>query len=269
MQVFRVARERLVRATEHRDAMARAWSDYLDTPDLYDVKVHVRDNGQGYIGIKTAKPLPTAISLELGEMLYQLRAALDACVYQAAIYETKKDPPPDENALEYPVCVSEDGFQKSAWKVRQIEHPDLADFIRRSQPFNIPKLEDESQHWLPESLGLLNDWARKDRHRQLHVMGAHPTELAPRLECSSGVSVRWLDVNDVGVLVQEKSVLATFELDGWGSGATVAADPNFRLVLGIHERDDTSSDPGSTLEERTEKMRLAAHKVLQAFEATY
>jgi hypothetical protein len=39
------------------------------------------------------------ISIEFGEMFYQLRAALDACVYESACLETGQTPPPDEAKL--------------------------------------------------------------------------------------------------------------------------------------------------------------------------
>jgi hypothetical protein len=60
------------------------------------------------------------LALDLGEFLYQLRAALDACIHQAAILESGKDPHPDEKALEFPICVSSEEFKNSGWKIRPL-----------------------------------------------------------------------------------------------------------------------------------------------------
>jgi len=74
-----------------------------------------------------------------GEMLYQLRAALDGSVYQAAIIESGQDPPPNENRLEFPICVSAAEFHKSAWKIAPLSKQ-CRDFIESIQPYNAPEL---------------------------------------------------------------------------------------------------------------------------------
>ena len=92
---FEGCRQRIARAKAHREALAETWNAIAPT-DLYAVSVRVEHDGIGGIWLKpTYDPdfAPNA-ALQLGEMLYQLRATLDACVYEAAVVDTGQSPPP-------------------------------------------------------------------------------------------------------------------------------------------------------------------------------
>lgn len=199
-------------------------------------------------------------------MLYQLRAALDACVYQAAIFHTGKEPPPHENALELPICRTEDAFDKSTWKFRPLaDHPKLANFIRDIQPYYIPHLNSPGAEWLPETLGLLNDWARKDRHRRLHIVASWPSEADPQLRLPEGVTIRSIELVGLGLLLDEKSQLATFALDGWEPGMDIEANPNAMIDIASNEP-PPPRDASDTLDMRTQQMIAAVELVIKAFE---
>lgn len=73
--------------------------------------------------------------LLLGEMLYQLRSALDACIYQGAINATKKDPPDDERKLEFPI-TNDPKEWPNLKKRRLFSLPvTIQDAIERIQPY--------------------------------------------------------------------------------------------------------------------------------------
>ena len=131
---FQTSRERIERAKAHQQAFGKTWSDFLDEPDPYDIGVHVEDDGTGEIWVQPARPLPAALSLELGEMLYQLRAALDAGIYQAAIIEGRQYPPPNEHVLEFPICATTAAFRSSARKIAPLMNQRIRKFINDVQP---------------------------------------------------------------------------------------------------------------------------------------
>ncbi|MEX0754006.1 MAG: hypothetical protein WD556_02670 [Actinomycetota bacterium] len=229
----------------------------------------VRDDGKGSIWVREARELPAALSVELGAMLYQLRAALDACVYQAAILESGQDPPPHERDLEFPLCTKPADFGSSAKKIAPIKQPKLRDYIERVQPYHIPHLRRPGLNgpWLPAALALLNDWARKDRHRRLHVIGGGPIDADPELHCPPGVTISSMKVLDVGLIGKDKTTLAKFRLKNWQPGSDIAVDPNSRISLvSDHPPRESNSD---TLDDRTDSMVKAVEGVLLAFEASY
>lgn len=130
------------------------------------------------------------ISLEFGEMLYQLRAALDALVYELAIVASGQEPPPDAERLEFPIRSTEASFDKAVFKIRPLsEHHQT--LLRRLQTFPVPAQTDATRLMAP-SLKLLNDWARKDRHRGLHVMASWAANRDPLVRAPAGCTVESL-----------------------------------------------------------------------------
>ena len=96
MQRFEVSRQRLERAYAHAAQFAQEWNA-LDKENLYTFRANVNRDGTGSIRMIRVKPIPPLFSLLLGEFLYQLRAALDACIYRAAVLNNGgQDPPPTQ-----------------------------------------------------------------------------------------------------------------------------------------------------------------------------
>lgn len=266
---FQTSRDRIERAKAHRQAFGKAWSDFLDEPDPYDIGVHVNDDGTGELWIQPSRPLPIELSLELGELLYQLRAALDACIYQAAIIDSGQDPPPNENALEFPICATEATFKRSARKIAPLTNKRIRKFIHDIQPCNIPNLKAAGAEWLPETLALLNEWARRDRHRKLHVVGSWPAEADPQLRLPNGVTLRTMKVVGLGLLLDKRGQLATFVLDGWERGMQIEANPNAVIDVASDEA-PPSKNPSDTLDMRTQQMIAAVEFIVtNPFEKTY
>src|SRR5437870_11622493 len=110
MRPFEGSWQRIERADAHRKTLAETWNSFIDD-DPYSFSVRMEHDGTGRIWVRPNYPaLPAIFSLELGELLYQLRAALDGCVYDAAILETRQNPPPDEQDLAFPICSSPESF---------------------------------------------------------------------------------------------------------------------------------------------------------------
>ena len=170
---FDGCRERIDRAKNHYDALAERWNT-VQVESLYRTIVKVEDDGTGGMWLQPREEatLFKESALLFGEFLYQLRSALDACVYQAAIIDSKSDPPPNDDRLEFPIFDDPAKFRKKA----AIALAPLADkrkrVIESVQPYpttNIPA--DQLVFSINRSLGILGNWARKDRHRSLHLFG--------------------------------------------------------------------------------------------------
>jgi hypothetical protein len=92
MVKFQDSRDRIDRAQAHRGVFSDGWKALLKRSSQKPI-IQVDQDGTGSIRVEPP-PLPISLSLELGEMMYQLRAALDACIYRAAVLDSGKDPPP-------------------------------------------------------------------------------------------------------------------------------------------------------------------------------
>ncbi|MHB8503271.1 MAG: hypothetical protein ACYDHE_20300 [Candidatus Acidiferrales bacterium] len=261
---FELAFERIKRAHLHHKAAGDAWDAFLNEQPYAPV-VHVDDDGLGEIWISMDRDrLPLEIGLELGEMLYQLRAALDSCVYDAAVYETGKYPPQDETNLEFPICESTSTFIKSGWKIKPLPK-EYRDFIEAMQPCKTPEVAPElAAYNINQNLGILNDWARKDRHRFLHVARSWAANRDPLLHLPPGVELDWL-VRGSDDHLENNPQIASFKLVGWSAGMDLEANPNFTIDVAIDEPPPPRNDQ-DTLGNRTRNIATSVEMVVLKFQ---
>lgn len=262
---FETCWQRIHRAKTHRDKVGSDWAAFLEE-EPYSPSVEVDADGRGSIYVVPRREFLSPIfAIELGEMLYQLRGALDACVYAAAIVESGQEPPPNEEDLEFPIRESPEQFEKAAWHLGPLaqEHRDI---VKAIQPYNAPFVPPDVR-FINESLGLLNDWARIDRHRRLHVVGSWASRASPALRLPDGVRLVRLDLIGDGFL-EHKDKIADFVLEGWKPGMEIEANPNLIIDIAIdelpHPRDDSD-----TLSERTRLMVVAAEAVVRMFQECF
>lgn len=226
--------ERIARAKSHREAAGRAWNAFLDEHP-YDASVDVDDDGTGRIWVEQLAPVPSVIAFEIGEFLYHLRAVLDACVYEAACLNIGQRPPPDEDRLEFVIRDSPGQFQNALRKLAPLTQQQR-DFVESVQPYRTPPLESKL---LPlnynRGLAMLHDWARKDRHRRLHVIATWASDVKPRLLIPAGTRVAEFAVPFDTFILKDKSQIASFRLAGWERGMKISANPNLSLEMTVDE----------------------------------
>jgi hypothetical protein len=228
-------------------------------------KARVDRKGFGVLVATNVGEIPDELALLLGEMLYQLRSSLDACIYQGAIYATKKDPPLDEGKLEFPITI--DPNEWPSLKKRRLSRlpPLIQDGIERVQPYNTPSLPPEELiKSVSRSLGILHDLARKDRHRKLHVVGSWPMDAKPLFDLKGGVTVKSLEIMPPSIL-KEGTLIARFRLSGPPAGELGHINPQLRTTFGCAEP-PPPCDPSDTFEIRLAEMINSVAGVIDFFE---
>jgi hypothetical protein len=267
MSPFESCWERIRRADAHRDTFAAIWNEFIDEEGAYTTRLDMDDNGTGILYVRAVRDLPASLSLELGEMIYQLRAALDGVVYIAASLDTGQNPPPDKNWLEFPICDSAGDFKKRARYIAPLSD-ERKRIVESVQPYNAPKLDPELEVYnFNRTLGILNDWARIDRHRRLHVVGSWASNVNPLIRVPKGVSIT--DITSVASgFLGDQTIIARFTLDGYRSGMNVQANPNLSIDVAVDEVPRPAAD-SDTLGHRTFAMLRATDHVVRKVEESF
>jgi hypothetical protein len=203
--------ERMRRAKTHREAAAREWSTWLTDYEPYGPWLYIDDDGNGTLSIRQFYPPPAAIAIELGEWLYNLRAALDYTAYALAIYNAKCDPPPNESKIQFPIYESDALFRQNYYRIEplaekhRLSMEDMQPYANRSEPTHT------AIYWV-------NHLSRLDRHRQLQIVGAHVTESDPIVDFDGEGAILFEDVDP----------FVFIETGGDGEGEAVVA--RFKVI---------------------------------------
>jgi hypothetical protein len=138
-------------------------------------------------------------------------------------------------------------------------------FIESVQPYNAPNLLPNDIVWnLNRSLGILNDWARKDRHRKLHMMMSWAANISPKLAIPPGVGLVYLVPSGAGFL-ENKSDIAIFKLSGWLPGMEVNANPNLTVDVALNEEPPCCTE-SDTLSNRVDAIFRSVKSVVRTLE---
>ncbi|MGA2558271.1 MAG: hypothetical protein ABSF17_01230 [Terracidiphilus sp.] len=209
-------------------AMREFWAGF-DAHNTYTHRVEINDDGTGKIFVAPIERGWLAdFPLQFGEAMYQLRAALDSCVYDCAVIESGQNPPPDERNLQFPICATPKSFENCRGQIAPLSK-ELRSFIKSVQPYQTsPPREQE----IGRILGILNDWARTDRHRTLPIIGAFPLDGGILLDAPPGVTIEWINTDDRRLL-EDESHLATFKLGGFRWGYEIKVQLAFSLEIAL------------------------------------
>lgn len=263
---FNYGRDRIYRAERHRTALAGLWNSFIED-EPYDAIHEIDSNGAGTINmVARYERMPSEFSLELGEILYQLRAALDGSIYAYAVAVSGQDPPQNPSALEFVIRSSKADFDKCVSRQLAPLSSVAREFLEGLQPFSTPDLEEPLLVYnYNRALQMLNDWARLDRHRKLHVLGAWPSDAKPVAKLSPQCSIKSLEVLS-GVLVENDSTIARFSLDGYEPGMQVGFDLHVILDMAVDETPLPRAD-NDILALRLEAMIRATRFVVNQLES--
>ena len=196
---IRLLQARLERASEHFQAFGDIWNAYLARRPHH---VRLSDEPDGSISgrLQRDEDMPVELSVLLGEYLYELRAALDNCLYAVAVITSGQNPPPNAERLEWPIRASRREWTNQVGRYRAL--PDVVvEALEAIQPYQA-----EFPTW--NSLALLHDLARFDRHRTPKLLALYLVVF--RMKYGPDV-VTVLHTAEEGV-IQPGSALATVRL---------------------------------------------------------
>jgi hypothetical protein len=156
--------------------LADAETAYISTePAPYSIRRAVKDDFTEHVYyLRYHEAVPLDFSILLGEIIYNLRSALDQCVFQLALDHTRVE----HDTTMFPVFSSPGDFRRhGAWRIKNIGEGPKA-FIKSLQPYTDRSLP---VHY---SLLDLNNLSNADKHRVAHLWGLSfglgKTEIATR-----------------------------------------------------------------------------------------
>jgi hypothetical protein len=113
----------------------------------------------------------------------------------------------------------------------------------------------------------LNDWAKKDRHRRLHVVGSYVVKANPQLRLPDGVRLDSMRVAGAGLLV-DKGKVADFRLSGYKPGMEIQGNPDAAIDIAVDEIPPPCADNDS-LSTRITAMFVVIQCLMETFEETF
>lgn len=158
--------KKLERAIEHRDALmveqeasrslrAHTYTfehnNHEDTNPMSWAQWRVDDPGE---------PLPMRLGLILGDLVHNLRSALDYAAWEAATDESRAT---DPRAIQFPIYMERRGFTNKARALRRQYPEAIVDFLDECPPYHTP---DELLH----PLAVLQALSNGDKHQVLQVV---------------------------------------------------------------------------------------------------
>lgn len=153
---LRLLSARFNRAASHIDDFRSRWADYLNEKPHRTELVQESD-GSICLRLRRHIAIPAELSLVLGEFLYEMRAALDNCLYAAGIITSGENPPPRAERLEWPIRPTLKDWASNKDRYGALP-PRVVDALEAIQPYRA-----DFPTW--NSLAILHDLARFDRHR--------------------------------------------------------------------------------------------------------
>jgi hypothetical protein len=109
------------------------------------------------------EPCPPMWSIIIGEIVHDLRSALDHLVYQLVIHATDK-PPTDRARTQFPIFLESSKFDTSGLSMLIGVSKHATDLIKSLQPFS-------TGEGAKSPLWHLNQLSNIDKHRTLHLTG--------------------------------------------------------------------------------------------------
>ncbi|WP_312099755.1 hypothetical protein [Corynebacterium dentalis] len=241
---------RISRAQENIKEFAQLLSEYLENRPAR-IRVNVDTQGHGTIRVERREPIPGQLSILLGEALQNLRAGLDNCLYAVAIIDSGTNPPPGDSQLQWPIALSPKEWTANKKRLQYLS-PHLIEALHRIQPFQA-----ENPGW--NSLRILHDLARIDRHRAAH-------ELAMRPEKVKGSYDKKI-IHDLKIIegpLDDEGIVVTFTRFGHDELTPKILDLQFELDIDVRDVETAPhfvtgmpSRPWGSLDKRLKVMCVA------------
>lgn len=202
------ARLKLERAVQLLDTLNTHISEFCKSPDK-PYKLSVKQNLKTKVDcivINIVRAPPPLWSLQIGEIIYNLRSALDHMAYEiASVYNNGEVPP----GTEFPIFIDADRFRDSKrggglYKVRGVPE-NVRTSIGDMQPFQKRESPELHRLW---ALQELSNW---DKHRLLHLTSVIAGARNIVLKSAGGISIKTLSIRQDGE-VQDGTELVRYQV---------------------------------------------------------
>lgn len=208
------------RAREHRKEFDKTAKEWLDTKP-YKLRTEFYTQTDEYIVWLDRVPrVPLPLFAIVGDVVHNLRSALDYLIYRAACLDSGKDPPPRWKDLAFPIVSSDTDFDTGRRPPLGKLNPDFRADIKKLQPFcTHPDDFRQSRLWVLNQLDIV------DKHREFPLGLVIPTEL--RIDPSADIAAH--GGPDPGPLEDGAQVLAYRSDD---ANVNVNIEPSFAVAFG-------------------------------------
>ncbi|AEK45977.1 hypothetical protein [Amycolatopsis mediterranei] len=164
------------RAVEHQRVLARRTREFLADGSYEYVRWdNVADSTDPLVKmqrrLKTKKEFSESWSVLLGDILTNLRAALDHSMWTAVVMHSGR--PAKPNQVQFPITTKASSFSEARRKFSALVVPDFWAVIEALQPFH----GGNRAHTSP--LEVLRWLSNLDKHRAVHIVGRIYFDLAP------------------------------------------------------------------------------------------
>lgn len=176
---------KLERAGEQLQCLKIKMEAFLQN-DAYELEAQADPQTERLLRVvRIKKPFPPMWSAMIGEILHNLRCALDYLVFQLIILETGAKPP-KEAKIQFPIFIKEPGFDSRGvpTMLKGVGISAIA-VIKSLQPF-ATKEGEKSPLWL---LSQLSNW---DKHRSISLAGASTHRIFAHQQISEGENLLFI-----------------------------------------------------------------------------
>lgn len=185
---LRLLEARLERAASHFKNFGDLWADYLDQRP-HQTELVQEAGGSTCVRLRRHIAIPAELSVVLGEFLYEMRAALDNCLYAVAVITSGQNPPPKAERLEWPIRETPSQWTSQAGRYGALP-PEVVNALEAIQPYRA-----DCPSW--NSLAILHELARFDRHRTSKRLALYLVRVRMRVDPAV---VEVLDAGTEGVI---------------------------------------------------------------------
>lgn len=221
--VVRSAWIKWARAVEHQRLLARRTREFVEVDSYEYVRTdNARDQTDPLVRmhwrLHVKQPYPEQWSVVVGDVLTNLRAALDHVLWSAVVAHS--GPPAKPQRVQFPITSTAAKFQQPTTELESLVAPKVWEVVEAVQPFHAGA----QAHTTP--LEVLRWLCNVDKHRTVHVVGRTAFDIAPVLvEASVPLTVveEWRHEG----AVQDGAVVARLKMKRPAEGVPVDLRPTF------------------------------------------
>jgi hypothetical protein len=221
------------RGVEHQQVLARAAREFdlgkaFDYERLDNVRAGTDPLVRVQWRLKILQPFPERWGILAGDVLTNLRAALDHTFWAAALAHSGM--PAKPHAVTFPLATADDkSFKNRAKELRPLVAPEFWELVEAVQPLHSERPLDAPLEWLR--------WlSNADKHRAVRVVGQIAFDAGPIV--FDGEQFEVVEEMRVAGPVEDKAVVARLKFKRPVGGRSITLIPTFAYSPALQVGDD-------------------------------